>query len=61
MISGSIIALPDSITEEQLGKIVWQREEDELSLKSVFQFRKESFNIDSEHTAHKALVIHQYG
>jgi hypothetical protein len=60
MLSGSIIMKPRSINEQQLDKLVWQRVQDDLDLKSVFQFGEESYRVDTKYTGRSALVIHQY-
>lgn len=59
MISGAILVKPETVNDDRLGSIVWQRTEESIPLQSVFQFRPETYKIDAKRKAQSALVIHQ--
>ena len=58
MLSGALIRIPDDLEIERLDGVIWQREENDLALKSVIQFR-EPIVVDRDTTAQAALAVHQ--
>lgn len=59
MISGAVLVKPETVVDDKLGSIVWQRTEEGIVLQSVLQFRPETYKIDGKRKARSALVIHQ--
>lgn len=59
MLSGAIIKLPDDLDINQLNGLVWEREHNDNTLKSIIQFEGAPLKI-SNMTVHQALAIHEH-
>lgn len=59
MLSGALLRIPDDLDIERLNGVNWEREENDLTLRSVIQFQERPIVVDRDTTAEVALAIHQ--
>ena len=59
MLHGALIRLPDALNVESLNGLVWERRQNDSTLKSIIQFEGVPFQV-ADRTAHQSLAIHEH-
>lgn len=59
MLSGALIRTPENFEIETLNGVSWERENNDLTLRSVIQFQEHRIIVDVDTTAEAALAIHE--